>query len=91
MPRAVARAWVSKEGPWGLCRAAGPRACLTGSAWAVAETPVAWAAKGAVPAVSCCPAGGDCDSGGGDGGGTDETDPSSSCAAVVEGQDAGGV
>lgn len=89
MPRAVARAWVSRDGPWGLCRTAGPRAYLT-SAWdGAAEITVAGAegSREAVPGASSWGAAGDGSSGvggvggvGGVRGGGDTGESDSSCS-----------
>jgi hypothetical protein len=90
MPRAVARAWVSNEGPWGLCKVAGARVYLTGSAWATAdaaEDPVTGAAWDPVPDAPWSPAGRGGVGGGGGGGTTDETGPS--CVPVSGGHGGG--
>jgi hypothetical protein len=83
MPRAVAKAWVSKEGPWGRCRTTGPRAFLTGSAWDAAEITVACSTRGSVPGVPCWAGGVD-----GGSGGTDERVPVS-CVGTAGGQGGG--
>lgn len=78
MPRAVARAWLSREGPGGLCRTAGPRPYLIGSAWGAGAIvrPVSgadWGTGSGMPVPWCASA-------------TGGADPSSSaCCSVGNG------
>jgi len=70
MPRAVARAWVSSEGPWGLCGGAEPREYLIWSASSTGAEELAGAGadtavevvvmvevEGVDVGMPCCPGG----------------------------------
>lgn len=78
MPRAVARAWLSREGPGGLCRTAGPRPYLIGSAWGAGArvrpmSGAGWGTGSGMPVPWCASA-------------TGGADPSSSaCCSVGSG------